>query len=201
MKINTIENLKNRKSEYILNKDVKVSEDEIIRVVEDSFYYSPSAFNSESSKSVILLGKEHDYLWEEITLNVLKSMISDEEQLKEVEEKIYGFKNAYGTVLVFEDIDIVKGLQESFPSYSENFPIWSEQASGMATIIAWTALTELGLGANLQHYNPIIDEKVYEKWDIPRNWKLRSQLVFGNIFEKAGDKEKEDIKERVLVRK
>jgi predicted oxidoreductase (fatty acid repression mutant protein) len=38
-----------------------------------------------------------------------------------------------------------------------------------------------GLGASLQHYNPIVDEQVHAEWDIPSNWKLRAQLVFGSI--------------------
>jgi predicted oxidoreductase (fatty acid repression mutant protein) len=36
-----------------------------------------------------------------------------------------------------------------------------------------------GFGANLQHYNPIIDGKVQAAFQLPNNWKLRSQLVFG----------------------
>ena len=39
------------------------------------------------------------------------------------EEKIdNSFACGYGTVLFFEDQTVVKGLQEAFPSYQENFP-------------------------------------------------------------------------------
>lgn len=31
---------------------------------------------------------------------------------------------------------------------------------GMAEYATWLALTEAGLGASLQHYNPLIDEAV-----------------------------------------
>ena len=38
--------------------------------------------------------------------------------------------------------------------------IWSEQGHGMAEYATWLALTEAGLGATLQHYNPLIDAEV-----------------------------------------
>lgn len=199
MKLNTIENLKKRKSNYNLDKNIKVKEEDIIQMVEDVFLYSPSAFNSQSHKAVIVLGDEHDILWEDITLNILLGIVKKEEKIKEVTEKMNSFKNAYGTVLIFEDDDIIKSLQEKFPVFKDNFPVWSEQGSGMATIEMWDALAEMGLGANLQHYNPLIDEKVKKRWNIPSNWNLRAQLVFGNIVEEAEAKEKIDIKERVKV--
>ena len=44
------------------------------------------------------------------------------------------------------------------------------------------------MGASLQHYNPIVDEEVAQTYDIPANWKLRAQLVFGSIEAPAGEK-------------
>jgi uncharacterized protein len=43
----------------------------------------------------------------------------------------------------------------------------------------WTALEAEGLGANLQHYNPVIDDKVAAQWNVPKDWELNAQLVFG----------------------
>lgn len=37
-------------------------------------------------------------------------------------------------------------------------------------------------------YNPIIDEKINAAFDIPAQWKLRAQLVFGSIEGEAGEK-------------
>ena len=39
------------------------------------------------------------------------------------------FKSGYGTVLYFEDSEVVEELQEKFALYKENFPIWSQQSS------------------------------------------------------------------------
>ena len=48
------------------------------------------------------------------------------------EEKIDGcFACGYGTILYFEDMAIVRSLQESFPTYKDNFPIWAEQTDAM----------------------------------------------------------------------
>jgi predicted oxidoreductase (fatty acid repression mutant protein) len=104
------------------------------------------------------------------------------------EAKLNGFKAAFGTALIFEDQDVVKSYQEQFALYADNFPAWSEQGSGIITANAWSALAELGLGANLQHYNPVIDATVAKEFGIPANWKLRGQLVFGSIEAPAGEK-------------
>ncbi len=64
---------------------------------------------------------------------------------------------------------MIKNLQEQFALYADNFPDWSEQSNGIATANTWVALSEEGLGANLQHYNPVIDEAVAKRWSI---WKL-----------------------------
>lgn len=49
----------------------------------------------------------------------------------------------------------------------------------MHQYVIWTALEVEGAGANLQHYNPIIDEEVAARFDLPKNWSLKAQLVFG----------------------
>jgi predicted oxidoreductase (fatty acid repression mutant protein) len=63
----------------------------------------------------------------------------------------------------------------------------------------WTALESLGFGANLQHYNPLIDTPVAKQWDIPSDWRLIAQLVFGSPEGEAGDKAQKPIEERVKV--
>jgi len=68
---------------------------------------------------------------------------------------------------------------KKFPGYKEAFPIWSIQSGAMHQFSAWVALEAEGLGANLQHYNPVIDAKVAEAWNLPESWRLQAQLVFG----------------------
>lgn len=54
------------------------------------------------------------------------------------------------------------------------------QSKGMAEYATWLALTEAGLGASLQHYNPLIDEAVAAAFDIPNNWRLRPDAIWLN---------------------
>lgn len=63
----------------------------------------------------------------------------------------------------------------------------------------WTALSAEGLGANLQHYNPLIDSKVTAQWNVPETWELNAQLVFGTPFGQPKEKTFADVKERFKV--
>ena len=63
----------------------------------------------------------------------------------------------------------------------------------------WTALELEGLGANLQHYNPLINQKVAATWNIPQEWELNAQLVFGTPAAPAGDKQFNPLEERLKV--
>ncbi len=58
----------------------------------------------------------------------------------------------------------------------------------MLQFAVWTALHAEGVGANLQHYNPLVDAKVAEEWKVPATWKLSAQLVFGGRVAEAGEK-------------
>lgn len=100
-------------------------------------------------------------------------------------------------MLYFYDETVVSGLQEQFPLYAANFPVWANQANGMLQLAVWTALREKGIAANLQHYNPVIDERVKALFGVPASWKLIAQMPFGGITAQPEPKEKEDIAQRV----
>lgn len=179
--------LKNRRSIYHLGRNVSLSNEELTTLIKEAIKESPTAFNAQSTRAVILFGDAHEKLWE-ITEEALRPL-TPAEAFPNTQNKLAGFKNGYGTVLFFKDTDVVKGLQEQFELYADNFPDWSEQSNGIATANTWVALVDKGLGANLQHYNPVIDEAVAKEWNIPSNWKLRSQLVFSSPETPAGEKE------------
>ena len=174
----------NRRSVYALGKNLPISEQEVLEIIDNAVKYSPSAFNSQTAHAVVLLGENHQKLWN-ITFGELEKFLPNEEAKAVTKGKIDSFAAAYGTILFFEDHDVVKGLQEQFPSYADNFPIWSEQSTGIASFAVWNALAEAGVGANIQHYNPIIDEKVVAEWNIPANLVLRAQMPFGEKLQEA----------------
>lgn len=179
--------LKNRRSIYHLGRNITLSNDELTALIKEAIKESPTAFNAQSTRAVILFGNAHEKLWE-MTEEALRPL-TPAEAFPNTQNKLAGFKNGYGTVLFFKDTDVVKGLQEQFELYADNFPDWSEQSNGISTANTWVALADQGLGANLQHYNPVIDDAVAKEWDIPSNWKLRAQLVFGSPETPAGEKE------------
>ena len=179
----------NRRSVYALGKNLPISEQEALEIIDNAVKYSPSAFNSQTAHVVVLLGENHQKLWD-ITFGELEKFLPNEEAKAATKGKIDSFSAAYGTILFFEDHDIVKGLQEQFPSYADNFPIWSEQSTGIASFAVWNALAEAGVGANIQHYNPVIDEKVAAEWDIPANLVLRAQMPFGEKLQEAASIER-----------
>ncbi|PTO42014.1 nitroreductase family protein [Enterococcus mundtii] len=179
--------LKNRRSIYDLGRNVSQSNEELTTLIQEAIKESPTAFNAQSTRAVILFGDAHEKLWE-MTEEALRPL-TPADAFPNTQNKLASFKKGYGTVLFFKDTDVIKNLQEQFALYADNFPDWSEQSNGIATANTWVALSEEGLGANLQHYNPVIDEAVTKEWSIPTNWKLRAQLVFGSPESPAGEKE------------
>lgn len=191
------EAVKTRRSVYAISKQSPVSDEKIQEIVEEAVLHTPTSFNSQTSRAVVLLGEQHDKLWE-ITKETLRKIVPAD-QFEGTAQKLDSFKSGYGSVLFFEDQAGVKQLQENFALYADNFPIWSNQSSGMLQFVVWTAFAEVGLGASLQHYNPLIDDEVKETWGIPAEWKLIAQLPFGSIAAEPGAKEFEPIEKRVKV--
>lgn len=192
-----MEALKKRRSYYAISKEKVLSDEEIVSLVEDAVKYTPSAFNSQSARTVVLFGKEHDKLWD-TTMEILRSIVPAK-NFASTEEKINSFRGGYGTVLYFEDQSIVTGLQEQFPLYKDNFPVWSLESSGMLQLVIWTALESSGYGASLQHYNPLIDEKVAAGWNIPKGWKLLAQMPFGKPTASPDEKTFLPLEDRVKI--
>ena len=181
-----IEQIKQRRSIYAIGKNVSQKPEQLDAVIQEAIKQSPSSFNSQSSRAVTLYGESHTKFWE-IVRGTLRKMVP-EENFESTSQKIDSFSAGYGTVLFYEDQDVIKDLQDQFPLYADNFPVWSEHSSAIAQFATWTALAEINIGASLQHYNPIVDEEVAQTFDIPANWKLRAQLVLGSIEAPAGEK-------------
>ncbi|GAX02801.1 hypothetical protein IWT140_00399 [Secundilactobacillus pentosiphilus] len=178
---------KQRRSIYALGRYVTASEDDIASLIKETVKWVPTTFNNQSTRAVILFGANHEKLWD-IVGQRLKSEVPTEEAYQKTLQKINAFKSAFGTVMFYTDMDVVHQSENNFALYADNFADWAEQGQGIAQFAVWTALAENGLGANLQHYNPLIDDLVRDAFDIPKNWKLRAEMDFGSIEAPAGDK-------------
>ena len=189
--------LKQRRTQYSLGRNLSISKEELTSLIQEAIKHSPSSFNSQSSRAVILFGAESDKLWNIAIEEVRK--VAPAESFAQTEAKLKSFAAGVGTVLFYEDQGVVQGLQEKFALYADNFPVWSEQAGGMAQLSVWSTLASAGVCASLQHYNPLIDAAVAREWNIPAYWKLRAQMPFGSNENGFGEKAFMDDAERFRV--
>ncbi len=192
-----IDALKQRRTQYALGRGVSQDRATIEALVKDAMRHTPSSFNSQSSRALILFGAQSERFWT-LVEEALRP-IAPKDGFDRTVAKLAGFAAGVGTVLFFEDQDVVKGLQDKFAAYADNFPVWSEQSGGMAQFATWLALADAGIGASLQHYNPVVDEAVRAEWNVPASWKLRAQMPFGSHEAPFGDKDFIDDSQRFLV--
>ncbi|KAI9656672.1 MAG: hypothetical protein M1831_004582 [Alyxoria varia] len=189
--------MKHRHSVYTLNDKQPISDSRLEQIVNDIALSVPSSFNTQTTRLVVLLRDQHREFWN-IVKAVLRPHAKDEEGAKKTEAKLDGFANAFGTILFFEDPGPSKAMQAKFPQYAAHFPDWSEHTSAMHQFAFWTALEAEGFGANLQHYNPVVDIPTKQKFDVNLEWQLRAQLVFGGVEgEWPAGKEKKPLSETV----
>jgi predicted oxidoreductase (fatty acid repression mutant protein) len=222
-----LETVKNRRTYYALKKESPISDQRIQEIISETIRHVPSSFNSQSTRAILLVKEEHNKLWD-ITKEILKAIVPPE-QFASTEQRINGFRAGYGTVclpsspfchllpnttssttlmiiltmyeqvLFFESRAVVSGMQEKFALYADKFPLWAAQSDAMHQFTIWTALEAEGLGANLQHYNPLIDARVAKEWNVDKDWELNAQLVFGTPAGGAGEKSFESVEERFKV--
>lgn len=88
--------LKDRRSYYVLTKDLTVSTDRVQEIVKEALAQVPSSFNSQSNRAVVLFGADHEKLWD-ITTEILKAIVPAE-GWEATAGKLGLFKGAAGSV-------------------------------------------------------------------------------------------------------
>lgn len=189
--------MKNRRSFYAIEKASPVPDGRIRELVGAAVLHTPTAFNMQSGRAVLLLGDQHDRLWA-IVMETLRAIVPAQ-RFGGTERKIGSFAAGYGTVLYFDDTAVTSRFAAENPTYSENFPVWAQQSNGMLQFNVWCLLEEAGFGASLQHYNPLIDDEVRRTWALPADWRLIAQMPFGRPTSQPGEKEFDPLEERFLV--
>ena len=178
MSRNFIEAVAHRRSYYHLDSRAMVPDSEVVNLIDELLTTMPSPFNVQSARIVLLLDEQHRELWH-IVLSTLRR-ITPPERFEKTQQKIErAFLSGHGTILFYEDEDALNRMRQNFPAYAHNVATWSEQSSGMMQFALWTALEDVGYGASLQHYNPLIDKSVAERWLINPDWRLIAQMPFG----------------------
>jgi len=189
----------NRRTIHVVKNEEVISGEKLKELIDDSMKYCPTAFNAQEQRAVVLMGEKNKWFW--AALKEKLRAIVPESDFAETEKRIDGFAGGVGTVLVYQDTAIIKGLQEQYAIYADNFPIWAHQASGMLKYIIWASLSAEGYGASLQHYTELIEEDVRKELGIDASWKMVGQIPFGAPGHAPYDKGFEDLEKRVLMYK
>ena len=69
-----IEQIKVRRTIYALGDQVTHSEAQLTALIKDAIKHSPSSFNSQSSRAVILFGEQHHKLWDIVKAELKKTV-------------------------------------------------------------------------------------------------------------------------------
>ena len=112
--------VKYRHSVYALTHESPISDDRIEEIVKDTLLNVPSAFNSQTTRLVLVLDKEHTKLWDLIRESYRQQL--PPEKFEKANQRFGGFQDAYGTVLCYEDTSAVREFQEKFKTYQDKFP-------------------------------------------------------------------------------
>lgn len=156
-----------------------VPDSEIVELAREALHTVPSAFNSQTTRMTVLLGGDHAKVWT-IIGDTMKAHIGEERYEAGTKQKMEAFKEGHGTILFWDDGDAVADFTKTCPpTYKDKIGEWVHQTDGMNQYFMWVGLEAYGLGVNLQHYNPLIDDPVRKQWSIPSSWDLRAQMVFG----------------------
>lgn len=173
-----IEAISHRRSNYHLENISPVATSHILNTIDTILSVVPSPFNVQSARIVALFDEQHIALWD-IVERELESRIPKDIFAKTRQKLHKSFRSGYGTILFYEDELSLNKLRIDTPDYAEHITQWAEHSAGMLQFAIWTALEDMGFGASLQHYNPLIDKAVGERWLIDKSWRLIAQMPFG----------------------
>ncbi|KAL4978688.1 Nitroreductase [Aspergillus desertorum] len=198
-----VELAKARRTIYQLGNNSPVPDSGIEKLVHAAILNIPSAFNTQSTRLLVLLHREHERLWD-VVIDVFQNLVKTGAMPREVWEKqtlskLQGFQAGVGTVLFYEDPAHIKPFPEKFTLYKDQFQTWAEHSNAMHQYFLWAGLESVGFGANLQHFNLPIDGPVAKQWDIPSEWRLIAQLVFGSPKGNPGQKGQKPVEDRVKM--
>lgn len=180
--------MEHRRTYYHIGDECSVEQGQIIDMLDRVLLAVPSAFNGQSTRLVLLMNSHHQMLWE-IVKHTLSEIVPEEAMVRTRKKIDKSFLAGCGTILFFEDRSVVERQKRENPKYAESFEIYSAQTSAMHQFAIWTLLEDMGFGASLQHYNPLIDSRVAEQWNLNTEWRLMAQMPFGTPLSAPTEKE------------
>ncbi|KAJ7047150.1 Nitroreductase-like protein [Mycena alexandri] len=188
-----------RRTNYAITNKSSVPDEKIEAIVKACVLHSPSSFNIQSGRAVIVTGAENAKLWKLCSESMLKGLEEGERRTM-VEGRLKAFSGGYGSILFFEDQAVVDAITVKMPMFAKQFPTWSTNSTGMLQVVVWTALTLEGLGASLQHNGAYSDELVADilkTFSLPTTWTSTAIMPFGDPAAPPAEKTFGPIEERV----
>ncbi|MFC3417921.1 nitroreductase family protein [Salinicoccus hispanicus] len=179
--------LEKRRSIYVLGTESKYSTQEISDRIGEVVKQVPSAFNSQTTRVVVLFDEANHAFWDHIY--AVQKDILEGEIWDMMSGVMTGAKNGVGTVLFFEELDAVKKM----PTNVVRQEAYKQNNNANAQYAVWLALAEMDLGATLQHFN-VGYEQGFDKgtkalFDLPESYEMLAQMPFGSVEQEAGKKE------------
>jgi hypothetical protein len=194
---NFVDLIKKRRTIYALGTDSQYSKEDIENRIREVVQQVPSAFNSQTTRVVVLFDEANVKFWDHI-YDVQKDVLEGE-MWDMMSGVMNGAKEAIGTVLFFEDKEAV----EQMPTQGARTEAYKQNNNANAQYAVWLALAEMDLGASLQHFNvgyeQGFDKGTKEMFDLPESYEMLAQMPFGSIEQEAGEKEHIDTNEQVKV--
>lgn len=184
-----LKTITSRRTHYALQNTLPegVTVDQVQSIVQQIVKHTPTSFNSQTVRAVIVTGELHKQIWG----SVADAIESESGKKRPISAK----DEAYGSIIFFDEEETVKKFQTDFAIYAPYFPIWATTANGAAQINTWAALQEIGLGGHLQHYNGYVQAALGDR--VPKSWSVQAQIVFGTPV--SGPYEKTFIDNEVKV--
>jgi len=188
------EAVEHRRSIRALEDVAVVPDEEVISIVKSALNHTPTAFNGQETRVAILFGEHHKELWDDAEKIAKEKNIGDFER---TQQRIRGFRSGHGTILFFQDREVIQTMQEKMPQLHNQLEEWAQQNQGMLQYVIWTGLESVGYAASLQHS----EVNIKPEWNIPQNWKLIAQMPFGKQGQAVIDKEIIPAEKKMIVLK
>lgn len=186
-----------RRSIYALGTDSEYSKEEIANRVREVVKQVPSAFNSQTTRVVVLFDEANDKFWDHI-YDVQKNVLEGE-MWDMMSGVMTGAKKGIGTVLFFEDLEAV----EAMPAQGARQEAYKQNNNANAQYAVWLALAEMNFGASLQHFNvgyeQGFDKATKELFNLPESYEMLAQMPFGSVEQELGEKDHIDTEVQVQV--
>ncbi len=148
--------------------------DEVIHTILEAGRWSPSAFNSQPARIVVIKERQAEF-WDFIA-NTLRQKLQGE-QLERTLARIPGYRSGVFTLVFYEDTTISNN--PPFPGGGETWKSWATQGLGIMQVNVWNAIAAVGLAASNQHMNQQMEEELRAFLGVPAAWKSYSIFPVG----------------------